>query len=116
MRYRRIKLGARTPRPVSAYYLRFLYSPPARRFEKRREAFSISGWGQTNRSTAIDTASRTFQTRETSSDPAFLVKDPDLNGGYGYGGTLREQQIVRANQAVEAEAGLLNAQRGRGAN
>ena len=39
-------------------------------------------------------------------------KRPGLNGGYGYGGVLRKQQIVRADQAVEAEAGLLNAQRG----
>ena len=87
MRYRRVKLGARTSRPVAAYYLRFLYSPPARRFEKRKTKaglFYIRVGGQTNRSTAIDTASPAFQTRETNSDPAFLVKDPDLNGGYGY--------------------------------
>ena len=44
--------------------------------------------------------------------PAFRVKDPGLNRGYGYGGVLRKQQIVRADQYVAAEAGLLNAQRG----
>ena len=53
-----------------------------------------------------------LQLRETNRDSAFCVKDPSLNGGYGYGGVLRKQQIVRANQAVEAEAGLLNLQRG----
>ncbi len=48
-----------------------------------------------------------LQLGETNSDSAFCVKDPSLNGGYGYGGVLRKQQIVRANQAVEAEAGLV---------
>ena len=39
-------------------------------------------------------------------------KRPGLNGGYGCGGVLRKQPIVRADQYVAAEAGLLNAQRG----
>ena len=51
---------------------------------------------------------------ETNSGPTFRIKDPGLNGGYGYGGVLRKKQIVRADQAVEAEEGLLNLQRGGG--
>ena len=53
-----------------------------------------------------------MQLSETNSDPCLRVKDPGLNGGYG--GVLRKQQIVRADQAVETEAGLLNTQRGVG--
>ncbi len=49
---------------------------------------------------------------ETNSDPAFRVKDPGLNGAYGYGGVLRKQSIVRADHAVETEEGLLTLQRG----
>ena len=54
------------------------------------------------------------QLRETNSVPALRVRDPGLNAWYGVGGVLdfRKQQIVRADQAVEAEAGLLNLQRG----
>ena len=53
-----------------------------------------------------------LQLSETNSGPTFCVKDPGLNGGYG--GVLRKKQIVRADQAVEAEEGLLNLQRGGG--
>ena len=34
------------------------------------------GWGQPNRSKAIDTSSPALQMRETNSDPAFRAKDP----------------------------------------
>ena len=53
-----------------------------------------------------------FRWRETNSDPCLAQKILGLSGGYGYAGVLRKQQIVRADQAVKAEAGLLNAQRG----
>ena len=55
-----------------------------------------------------------LQLRETNSVPAFLVRDRGLNAWYGHGGVLdfRKQQTVRADQAVEAKAGLLNLQRG----
>ena len=53
-----------------------------------------------------------FRWREANSDPCLPQKILGLSGGYGYGGVLRKQQIVRADHAVKAEARLLNSQRG----
>ena len=53
---------------------------------------------------------RFLQLSEANNEHCLSRKRPCINGGDG--GVLRETQIVRADQYVAAEAGLLNAQRG----
>ena len=96
--------------PSAEFLFEFLYTPPQLDDLQNDGGPFLYRWGWGPPCKTLDKSLPLFTIKRDKQWSYLSRKDPGLNGGYG--GVLRKQQIVRADQYVAAEAGLLNAQRG----